>query len=54
MVTIVDIGIVTLQYGQKIGSPSYNPEADLTAGGQITIVDISIVDLYYGATDILP
>jgi plastocyanin len=53
-VTIVDIGIVSLQYGQKIGSPSYNPEADLLAGGMITIVEIGIVDLYYGATVILP
>jgi len=53
-VNIVDIGIVNLQYGQTVGSPNYNPAANLTASGQITIVDIGIVDRYYAATVFLP
>lgn len=49
VVTIVDIGIVNINYGRSIGQPNYNPQADLIAGGLITIVDISIEQFNYGA-----
>jgi hypothetical protein len=50
MVGIVDFSIVALDYGSSLGSPRYNPAADLTGSGTVNIVDIGIVGYFYGAT----
>jgi hypothetical protein len=49
-VGIVDFSIVTYDYGATLGTPRYNPAADLAGSGTISIIDIGIVGLYFGAT----
>jgi hypothetical protein len=50
IVDIVDFATVVADYGSSLGSPKYNPAADLTGGGTVTIVDVSLVAYHYGAT----
>jgi phosphate transport system substrate-binding protein len=48
-VSIVDIGIVFGDYGFSVGSPSYNPQADIGAFDTVNIQDVSIIELNFGA-----
>lgn len=47
-VDIVDVSIVFLQYGQSVGTPTYNPKADIDGNGRIDIIDASIIALRFG------
>ncbi len=49
VVSIVDVGIVFLQYGKSQNTPGFNPAADLDKDGTVSIVDASMVALDYGA-----
>jgi hypothetical protein len=53
-VDINDYSLVNLQFGRMLGSPSYDPLADLLASGTVNILDISIQVSYFGCTVITP
>jgi plastocyanin len=53
-VDINDYSIVSFGFNQRLGSPGYNPAADLTASGIINIADLSIEGLYFEVTEFLP
>jgi hypothetical protein len=49
-VNISDVTTVMADYGSVIGSPGYNPQADLAANGIVGITDVTIAILYYGSS----
>jgi hypothetical protein len=54
LVDINDYSLVNIQFGQMLGSPTYNPLADLEGTGTVNIIDISIEGLYFGCTVVTP
>ncbi len=50
-VSVIDFGIVILDFGATLGSQNYNPKADVDADGLISIVDAGVVQLFFGALD---
>ncbi len=53
-VDINDYSIVSFGFNQRLGSPNYDPAADLLASGIINIADLSIEGLYFEVTEFLP
>jgi hypothetical protein len=49
-VNISDVTTVMADYGSTMGSPGYNPQADLAANGIVGITDVTIAILYYGSS----
>jgi len=49
-VNIIDISIVAVAFGCKLGDENYNEIADMDKNEEINIVDVSIVALDYGKT----
>lgn len=49
-VNLVDFSTIAADYGVSVGSPNYNPAADLTGSGTVNIIDIGIIGLYYNST----
>ena len=47
LVNINDVSIVIGDYNEHVGSPQYNPIADLALTGIVGVTDLSIVDLYF-------
>jgi hypothetical protein len=54
LVDINDYSLVNIQFGQMLGSPTYNPLADLMGTGTVNIIDLSIEGLYFGCTVVTP
>ena len=50
-VDLVDFGMGARTFDSSIGSPLYNPAADLTADGTINIIDIGLLVAFYDAPD---
>jgi subtilase family serine protease len=48
-VNISDVTTVMADYGSIMGTPGYNPQADLAATGIVGITDVTIVIFYYGS-----
>jgi len=49
-IDIFDLVLVAISFGERTGSPGYNPEADLNIDGVINILDLVSVALTFGQT----
>lgn len=47
-VDVRDLAIVAMAYGSRIGSPNWNPLADINADGLVDIRDLAIVAKHFG------
>jgi hypothetical protein len=48
-VDIVDVATIAFSFGSSLGSPNYNPAADLDANGIVNINDLAIAAFYFAA-----
>lgn len=48
-VNVIDATIVIGDYGARLGSTGYDPQADLAAQGTVDITDVSIAELFFEA-----
>jgi len=51
IVDIVDFGIVVATFDRSIGSPFYDPAANVTGSGTVNINDVGIMSAFFGAPD---
>jgi len=47
-VSLQDVSIVTMKYGSNIGSPNWNPLADINADGRVDLIDVLMVEIRFG------
>lgn len=48
MINIVDLFLVAIAFGSKLGDPKWNARADVTNDGSINIIDIRMVARKFG------
>lgn len=48
-VSIIDFGMIASAFGSTLGSPRYNPAADLNGDGTVNIIDVGIAGADFGA-----
>jgi hypothetical protein len=52
-VDVVDLAIVALHYGQKVGDPNWYAPADVNGDGVVNVIDLAMVGIKYGTTFIM-
>jgi len=50
-VNILDISLVAMAFGAKLGDPNWSPNADINNDKEINILDISAVAIHFGEVD---
>ena len=53
MVDFLDFSTLAMAFGSTVGSPSYNPKADLQATGTVTFIDASIMAFFFQAPNLI-
>jgi hypothetical protein len=48
VVNILDIVIVAIAFGAKVGDPNWNPNADIGNDGRVNILDVVVIALHFG------